>query len=116
MAQLIDDKGKKFEDEWDRIAADIAFEAWFTRNQWPKALAFIGGILGLVSLLMSCYFCCFGQFTNGMVRSMMFVSAPHVAQAATLQSGNIVELSKNVLFLFNFISHGRCNNRCDGFV
>ena len=42
LAQLIDNKGKRFEDEWDRIAADIAFESWFTKNQWPKALAFLG--------------------------------------------------------------------------
>ena len=98
LANLIDQKGKQFEQDWQKISDDIAFTSWFTTTYWPKALAFTGAIAGIMALILSCYLCLTNCYGNGMVKSMMFLTTPRVVQALPIDPQTPVTLSGTSLF------------------
>jgi hypothetical protein len=101
LAQMIETKGQSFQDRWDSLEEDLSIFAWFSSNQWPKSLVLISSVMGALSFIMSIYLCCASRFTGGMVKSMMFLSAPQMARATNLnpctQTPFIVDLSSSAL-------------------
>lgn len=111
LTQLIDEQTNKFEREWELLSVSIAFDAWFSKSQWPKALAFIGEILGSFAFVLSCYLLCVHNHAGGMVNSMMFVSAPHATQAASVTTYPTVQLAPSTMLELSF-AHLLCEAFC----
>jgi len=82
LATAIEDKGKLFAENWKAISEDMLFPSWFSDEHYPKAIGFVGGIMGILALPIALYLCCTSLRHSGLIRSMMFIATPATTHAA----------------------------------